>query len=200
VLLFAFVGWEAASHLSAELGDIRRATVVTLIVITVLYLSVSITWVAAPTTITNAVVAVALTFGAVNTYIAGAARLGAAMARDGSLPFWFARGGDPGQTPYRSLALLAALTGVVLLLPADVDTLMRATSACLAAVTTAGVAAAVKLLPPGRQRATAIAATVLSCVALACCGMYLAVPTVVALIACVPYKGKRPSSNERGTR
>ncbi|MEU4227387.1 amino acid permease [Nonomuraea sp. NPDC026600] len=205
VLFFAFVGWEAATHLSAEIGDIRRATTVTLLVIAVLYLSVSITSIAvlgrpAPMSallatgigaaagpITMAA-AIALTFGAINTYIAGAARLGASMAGNGSLPSWFGKGGTPGQTPYRSLALLAALTGLVMLWPADLDTLMRATSACLAAVTTAGVAAATRILPPGKQRNTAVAATALSCIALACCGTYLAVPAALSLIALLAAK------------
>ena len=125
VLFFAFVGWEAATHLSAEITDIRRATTVTLVVISVLYLSVSITSIAvlgraaplsalletgigaaAGPVITAA--AIALTFGAINTYIAGAARLGASMAGSGSLPRWFGKGGTPGRTPSRSLALLAA--------------------------------------------------------------------------------------------
>lgn len=205
VLFFAFVGWEAATHLSAEIGDIRRATTVTLLVISVLYLSVSVTSIAAlgrpapmsalletgigaaagPITMAAAI---ALTFGAINTYIAGAARLGASMARNGSLPSWFGEGGAPGQTPYRSLALLAVLTGLVMLWPTDLDTLMRATSACLAAVTTVGVAAATRILPPGKQRNTAIAATVLSCIALACCGTYLAVPAALSLIALVAAK------------
>ena len=75
-----------------------------------------------------------------------------------------------------------------MLLPADLDTLMRATSACLAAVTTAGVAAAVRILPPGRPRNTAIVATALSCIALACCGTYLAVPAALSLIALLAAK------------
>ncbi|MFI7697204.1 amino acid permease [Nonomuraea sp. NPDC049655] len=50
VLMFAFVGWEAASHLSAEFAvgrrgrrGLTRATVVTLVVVGVLYLGVSVT-------------------------------------------------------------------------------------------------------------------------------------------------------------
>ncbi|MEV0354260.1 amino acid permease [Nonomuraea sp. NPDC050680] len=205
VLFFAFVGWEAATHLSAEITDIRRATTVTLIVISVLYLSVSITSIAvlgraAPLSALletgigaaagpiSTAAAIALTFGAINTYIAGAARLGASMAGSGSLPRWFGKGGTPGRTPSRSLALLATLTALIMLLPADLDTLMRATSACLAAVTTAGVAAAVRILPPGRPRNTAIVATALSCIALACCGTYLAVPAALSLIALLTAK------------
>ncbi|MFB9627045.1 APC family permease [Nonomuraea helvata] len=207
VLMFAFVGWEAASHLSAEFAGgkngLVRATVVTLVVIALLYVGVSVVSVgvlgahmpgvpltamleigigpaARPVT---GVVAVLLTFGAVNTYIAGAARLGAALARDGALPGWFARGGSPGMTPYRSLGLLAVLSVPVLVWAVDLDLLMRATSACLAAVTVAGVAAAVRMLPAGRHRTTAVVGAGLSLVALAFCGVYLVVPAVLALVA-----------------
>ncbi|RVX47061.1 amino acid exporter (AAE family) [Nonomuraea polychroma] len=207
VLMFAFVGWEAASHLSAEFADrangLVRATVATLAVITVLYVGVSVTSVAvlgadmtevplsamlalglgdAARPVTG-VVAVLLTFGAVNTYLAGAARLGAALARDGALPGWFASGGEPGRTPYRSLGLLAVLCLPVLVWAVDLDLLMRATSACLAAVTAAGVVAAVRMLPAGRHRTVAVVGAGLSLAALGFCGVYLVVPAVLALVA-----------------
>ncbi|MEU8402239.1 amino acid permease [Nonomuraea sp. NPDC048892] len=207
VLMFAFVGWEAASHLSAEFADgkkgLLRATVVTLGVIGLLYAGVAVTSVgvlgadmtgvpltamletgigpaARPVT---GVVAVLLSFGAVNTYIAGAARLGAALARDKALPGWFAKGGGAGETPYRSLGLVLALSVPVLVRGADLDLLMRATSACLAAVTSAGVAAAVRMLPAGRHRTTAVIGTGMSLLGLAACGAYLVVPAVLALVA-----------------
>ncbi|HEX2317098.1 MAG TPA: amino acid permease [Thermomonospora sp.] len=204
VLLFAFVGWEAASHLSGEVADRRRglrtATVITLAVVGVLYVGLAVTAIgvlgaetaatAVPLTAlleagigeaarpVTGVAAVLLTLGAINTYVAGASRLGTALARDGMLPGWFARG------PQRGLGLLAALT-LALAVPVqawhlDLDTLMRATSACLAAVTVAGTAAAVRILPSGAARRTAIIATVLSGVALLSCGDDLLVPVVLA--------------------
>ncbi|MEU1791214.1 amino acid permease [Streptomyces sparsogenes] len=177
VLFFAFVGWEAASHLSAEFADPRRdlprVTALTLAVITVLYLGLSLATVgalgpAAATTDTPltdllarsvggaarpvaAVAALFLTFGAVNAYLAGAARLGAALARDGAAPRRLTRGGRPGEVPRRSLAVLACgcvpVGAVAAMGAADLDRLMRATSTCLAAVTLAGVLAALVLLP-----------------------------------------------------
>ncbi|MEV0383246.1 amino acid permease [Nonomuraea sp. NPDC050643] len=212
VLMFAFVGWEAASHLSAEFADGRRgllrATVVTLAVVALLYVGVSVTSVAVlgpdmtgvPLTAmlelglgpvarpVTGVVAVLLTFGAINTYLAGAARLGAALARDGALPGWFAKGGAPGETPYRSLGLQAALSVPVLVWAVDLDLLMRATSACLAAVTVVGVAAAVRMLPAGRHRITAVVGTGMSLAALTFCGVYLVVPAVLALVALAALK------------
>ncbi|MBG0822928.1 amino acid permease [Planomonospora sp. ID91781] len=227
VLFFAFVGWEAASHLSAEFADPRRhlprATVLTLAVVGVLYtgLAVSVIGVlggraavspvplalllehgagslAGPVT---AGAALLLSFGAINTYVAGGARLGAALARDGALPAWLAGGAgparvghgadsarvghdaDPGRVPHRSLLLLAVLSGAVTAAVAGsglgLDPLMRATSACLAAVTAVGVAAATRLLS-GAGRRTAAVATVLTLALLAACGPYLLVPLVLA--------------------
>ena len=52
-----------------------------------------------------AVAAVLLTLGVMNTYHAGAAKLGAALGRDAALPAWFAKGSQAGEIPRRSLAL-----------------------------------------------------------------------------------------------
>ncbi|MEU5882804.1 hypothetical protein [Spirillospora sp. NPDC047279] len=104
--------------------------------------------------------------------MAGGARLGAALARDGALP---RRLGGPGP--------LAAVTGVltvpVVLSGLDLDAPMRATAACLAAVTVLAMAAAVRLLP-GRGRAVAVAATAFSAVVVMSCGLFLLLPAVRA--------------------
>ncbi|MFB9719446.1 APC family permease [Planobispora longispora] len=209
VLFFAFVGWEAASHLSAEFADPRRhlvrATVLTLAVVGVLYLGLAVATVGVlgPRAATSPVplalllqegagslagpvtagAAVLLSFGAINTYIAGGARLGAALARDGALPAPLARGAAPGQVPHRSLALLAVLSGALTVAAVTsgigLDPLMRATSACLAAVTAVGVAAAARLLS-GTGRRIAVVATAFTAVLLAACGPYLLVPAGLA--------------------
>ncbi|WP_433257249.1 APC family permease [Streptosporangium sp. CA-135522] len=209
VLFFSFVGWEAASHLSAEFADPRRhlprATSLTLTIVGVLYLGLAVTTIgllgdraesspvplalllregmgalAGPVT---AAAAVLLSFGAINAYIAAGARLGAALARDGALPRALAKGAAPGEKPGRSLALLAVLTAALTVVATareiDLDTLMRATSACLAAVTTVGVAAASRLLPPPGRR-IAVVATAFTLLLLASCGPYLLVPAVPA--------------------
>jgi len=211
VLLFAFVGWEAVSHLSADFADrergLRRATVLTLIVIGILYLSlavVSIGVLGVGATSSNVplaalvsdgiggagrqvtgIIAVVLSFGAVNTYIAGAARLGAALGGSGALPSRFATLAGPAGIPRRSLALLAALvvavTAPVLIWHIGLDALMRGTAACLAAVTVLGTASATRILAPGAARATARIATGFAGVALVCCGSYLLVPVGLAV-------------------
>ena len=208
VLFFAFVGWEAVSHLSAEFADARllpRATALTLLIVGILYLGLTIAVtgvlgaraesssvplalllqegfgeIARPVT---AVVALVLSFTAINTYVAGSARLGAALARDGVLPAWFAPGAEPGAVPRRSLALLAAMTIAFTALAVTVglglDPLMRITAACLASVTALAMAAAVRILT-GRSRTLALAAAVFTSVVLLSCGAYLLAPLALA--------------------
>jgi len=50
-----------------------------------------------------------LTLGVMTTYYAGAAKLGAALARDGDLPARLALGSEPGEVPLRGLLLTASL-------------------------------------------------------------------------------------------
>jgi amino acid efflux transporter len=179
VLFFAFSGWEAASALADEFGDVRRATRRTLVVVAVLYLGLAVT--TAGTTsdvpladllerafgpsarLVTAVAATLLTFGAINTYLAGGARLG----------------GRHGLTGL--LVLCALLTAVTLRWHVELDTLMRVASTALAAVTAAGLAAAVKLL---RSRTAAFALGCTSLV-LAFSGVLLAVPLVIGVAALV---------------
>ncbi|MCC3761568.1 APC family permease [Glycomyces sp. TRM65418] len=212
VLFFAFSGWEAASHLSGEFTDparqLRRVTALTLGLIAVVYLGLAtatagVLGPAAATTTApltdllaygfgaaaaplTAVCAAVLGLGAMNTFIAGASRLGAALARDGAMPAPLARGHEPGRIPHRSLALLAALTGAVLAAATaydlDLDQLMRATSACLAAVTVLACAAAVRLLT-GRSRAAALIATACTAAIALALTWYLLVPSAVAALA-----------------
>ncbi|MEU5211443.1 APC family permease [Streptomyces sp. NPDC020742] len=214
VLFFAFAGWEAASHLSGEFADpardLPRVTRRTLAVISVLYLGLAVVTIGVlgpaaahtDTPLTEllarsagpaarpvaAAAALFLTFGAVNSYLAGASRLGAALGRDGAAPRWLAKGGAPGEVPRRSLAVLGAaavLLGVVAGAGgADLDLLMRATATCLAAVTLAGLAAALVLLP----RRTPLwyggcASSLLTAGVLAFSGRLLVVPALLAAAA-----------------
>ncbi|WP_305786952.1 APC family permease [Symbioplanes lichenis] len=192
VLVFAFVGWEAASHLSADFAGRRllTATGLTLAAITVIYLGVAITVVgsgaaASPVPLTamlagigpaaeplTGAAALVLTFGAVNTYVAGATRLGR-----GLLP-------RRVSSPQRGLLVLGAATaaaGVAALVGhVGLDALLRTTSACLAAVTFVGTLAAVRLLPAGRMRAVALLGTTLTGSMVLLSGVYLVAPALIA--------------------
>jgi amino acid efflux transporter len=212
VLFFAFSGWEAASHLSGEFRDparqLRRVTALALVLVAVVYLALATATagVLGPAAATSAapltdllaygfgpaaapltaVGAAVLSLGAMNTFIAGASRLGAALARDGAMPAPLAKGHEPGRTPHRSLALLAVLTAAVFAAATafglDLDQLMRATSACLAAVTVLACAAAVRLLT-GRSRVAALIATACTGAIALALTWYLLLPLAVAAFA-----------------
>ena len=177
LLVWAFAGWEAVTSLSGEYRnparDIGRATGIAIAVISVLYLGVAFATVAvlgdhpgkAPLSDllvlglgewarpVTTLVAVLLSVGAINAYFAGGARLGAALARDGSLPAWLAHGSTAGEVPRRSLALVTAggLTslGVITVGHLSLNAPLLATTGTFALVYAVGTAAALRLLPRG---------------------------------------------------
>ena len=173
LLMLSFIGWEAVSHLAGELKDparqLPRAIFAALGVVVVLYLGLAVATVGvlgtaepsrvpladlmaaglgAPGRTATAALAVLLTMGAMNAYVAAAVKLAGALAQEGSAPATLAR-------PTRALALIAAAAALLLTpLAADlvsVDGLVRATSASFVAVYVAATAAGVRLL--GRQGA-----------------------------------------------
>ena len=173
LLVWAFAGWEAVASLSGEYAnperEIRIVTAAALVVIGVLYLGVAFAVVAvlgpnpsnAPLSDLLAlgfgprarpvttIVAVLLSLGAMNAYLASASRLGAALGRDGSLPSWWA--GTHAGVPRRSLVVVATLATATLVvvgvsgLPLE-STLLLVTGA-FTLVYVIGTAAATKLLP-----------------------------------------------------
>lgn len=211
LLVWSFAGWEAITHLAAEFRrpsrDLPRATGAAVVVVGVLYLAVAFATVAVlgrsaadssaplgelmarglggPARALAAVVAVLLTLGTMNAYFAGAAKLGAALGRDGALPTWSARGSVAGEVPRRSLGLLCGLAFVALAVVTathvSVRPLVLLTTALLVAVYAVGVAAAVRLLPL-RTRAGVAALAALAAVGLllAMSGPYLLLPLLLA--------------------
>ena len=214
LLFFSFAGWEAVTHLSGEFRnpqkDLPQVTALTLAVIAVLFIGVTLTSVlvlgprladtAVPisrllavsvggaASVVTATLAALLTFGTMNAYFAGASKLGAALARDGALPLWLAKGHAPGEVPRRSLSVIIALATVVsavaLWARADLSQLLLAASACLLAVTVAGLVAGIKLLPGGRPTwwGAVFAAVTIGVVTLFS-GLFLAYPVGLALAA-----------------
>jgi amino acid efflux transporter len=214
LLFFTFAGWEAVTHLGGEFRnpgrDLYRVTAVTLIVIGVLYLGLAVACVlvlgpelaqsSAPLTqllgrgvgpaasATTAALAMMLTFGTMNAYLAGASRLGAALARDSALPRLLAKGHRPGETPHRSLGLLLALSVLVsvcaLVARVQLSQMMLAASACFVAVTVAGLIAALRLL--SRSSAVwwgALFATGVMSIVLAFAGWFLLLPLLLGVAA-----------------
>ena len=172
VLVWGFAGWEAVASLSADYRnprrDVPRATAVAVTVVGGLYLAVAATsvlvlgpglagstapladllavGVGGPVRIVTAVVAVLLTIGAVNAYLAGASRLGAALARDGALPV------KVFGTQRRSLTFILAGSLVSVALPVALQTSMLLVTGCFTLVYVLGTAAALRLLPAGASR------------------------------------------------
>ena len=160
------------SSLSAEYRqprrDVPRATVAAVVIVGVLYLAVAATsvlvlgpaigdsqapladllavGVGGPVRAVTAVVAVLLTVGAVNAYLAGASQLGVALARDGALPARVVG------TPRKSLLFVTVGGLLSVLLPIGLHTSMLLVTGCFTLVYVIGTAAALRLLPKGWSR------------------------------------------------
>jgi amino acid efflux transporter len=203
LLMLSFIGWEAVSHLAGELKDptrqLPRAIFAALGVVVVLYLGLAVATVGvlgtaeptrapiadlmaaglgAPGRTATAALAVLLTMGTMNAYVAAAVKLAGALADEGSAPAVLAR-------PGRALALMA-VAGAGLLVPLAADALsleglVRACSASFVAVYVTATAAGVRLLD-GAARVAALVAFVAVLVVLAFSGPLVLVPATIAAL------------------
>jgi amino acid efflux transporter len=202
ILIWLFVGWEAVAQLAGDFEDpvrqLPRAMLIAFGAVTVVYVGLAIATVGvtvgSPSKVpladlvavgfgswgreATAVLAVVLTMGTMNVYVAGASKLAAAGALSGSLPAWL--GGDAQRSVPRRPLLVEAVCGVIVLFIlivglVNVDDLVRATSACYVAVYLATTASAVRLLHGAPRIAAMVCAALSGCVALFS-GWYLLVP------------------------
>ena len=210
LLVWSFAGWEAITHLAGEFRnparDLPRATYLAVAIISLLYVGVAAASVLvlgpaaasarAPLAellalgiggnvqVLAAVAALLLTLGAMNAYFAGAAKLGAALGRDGALPPWFARGAVAGEVPRRSLAVVAGLAGLSLALAAWSGSgpapLVLFTTGAFVAIYALGAAAALRLLDGRRERRLALAALAAVAGLLLMTGRYMLWPLLLA--------------------
>lgn len=214
LLVWSFAGWEAITHLAGEFRqparDLPLASGIAVVVVGVLYLAVAaasvlvlgpaagqadaplaqllVIGIGGKVRIVAAFAAVLLTLGTMNAYFAGAAKLGAALGRDGALPRWLAAGSLAGDVPRRSLgvvAVLAALaTAVVAWAQLGPKPLVLVTTGSFVTVYALGTAAALKLLPRGsaahRCAGIALIAVAALCVAT---GWFLLWPLVMSACA-----------------
>ncbi|MER6566154.1 amino acid permease, partial [Streptomyces sp. NPDC001093] len=146
-----------------------------------------------------AAAAVLLTLGAMNAYFAGAARLGAALGRDGALPAWLDRGGGVGEVPRRSLAVVTGLSGLALAATAVADVgpqpLVLLTTGSFVTVYTLGTAAALRLLPRGSPpHRCALLALVAVAALLVMTGRYLLWPLVITASALCYLRRRRAAA------
>jgi len=222
LLVWSFAGWEAITHLAGEFRnparDLPRATFLAVGIIGLLYLGVACASVlvlgpAAATAraplaellalglggrieVLAALAALLLTLGAMNAYFAGAAKLGAALGRDGALPAWLASGSSAGAVPRRSLAVVSALAGLSLCLTAAAGSgpapLVLLTTGSFVAVYALGAAAALRLLPGRGERRVAMAALAAVLGLLLMTGRYMVWPLLLAATALLYLRLRAP--------
>ncbi|MFD9126935.1 APC family permease [Kitasatospora sp. NPDC059571] len=228
LLVWSFAGWEAITHLAADFRrperDLPRAAAVAVAVVGVLYLAVAAAGVlvlgpAASTAdaplaellalglgtsvqVPAAAAALLLTLGTMNAYFAGAAKLGAALGRDGALPAWLARGSSAGEVPRRSLSLVTGLAAVALavttLVGVGPQPLVLLATGSFVTVYALGTAAAVRLLPRGGlPHRCALIALAAVAVLLAMTGRYLLWPLVVTAGALGYLRRRRRADSRR---
>ncbi len=222
LLVWSFAGWEAITHLAAEFRepsrDMPRAAAAAVTVVGILYFAVAAATVlvlgpgaartAAPLALLLAVgfggqvktlaaiAALLLTAGTMNAYFAGAAKLGAALGRDGALPAWLAHGSEAGGIPRRSLLSLAGLTLVMLTVTGmahlRVESLVLMTTGAFVVVYVLGTAAALRLLEPRTWGSrAALAALIFDVLLLATTGLYVLWSVGIAVCAVTYLRLKR---------
>jgi amino acid efflux transporter len=203
LLMFSFIGWEAVSHLVGRLPDPKRqlpcAIFAALAAVVVLYLALATATIGvlgtaapgdvpladlmqaglgAPGRTATAGLAVLLTMGTMNAYVAATVQLAGALADVGAAP-------AAARRPRVALAVLGGIAGVLLALLAlrtvSAEALVRACSTCFVAVYAPALAAGARLLAGGARRAAAGAFAVVL-VLLGFSGVFLLVPAAIAIV------------------
>jgi amino acid efflux transporter len=227
ILMWLFIGWEAMAQLAGEFRrpthELPRAMALAFAVIAVLYVALAVatitTGIGASSKVpladllavgygpagrdAAAALAVLLTVGTMNVYMAGSARFAAALAQQSVLPAWLA-GDAQCSVPRRPLFALGALaTTILVALLAGIGSatdLVRATSACFVAVYLLALASAVRILS-GPYRATAAFALALMVVVAFFSGRFVAVPVAAGLLLAVGRRlGRRRALRDRPPR
>jgi amino acid efflux transporter len=212
LLFFAFFGWEAITHLSAEFRDpardVPRATLISVGLVTTIYVGVSLAVVGTGTygepdlnrvavahvlgrslgvsaQAAAAAAAVLITLGTANTFVAATSRLGYALARDRAMPSALARIGPRG-VPTFSVLFVGVIAGGGLAIGYwrrwGAEAFLVVPNSLVIVVYIVGSAAGIRLLA-GRARLLAATSTVLCAVLLPFAGVSLALPAAVAMAA-----------------
>lgn len=212
ILFFAFAGWEAVAHLAEEFHDstrdLRRATAFTIVVVTILYLAIALSVVSTGTYgddqtdhyaigellqnaigvsagVGAAIVALIISLGTTNAFVASVSRLGYALSRDRWLPASLGRL-NRRKAPSGGIWLVGAIGALGLLLAWIFDwgteDIIYIPSTLVIFVYVIGMAAAVKLLA-GRARVLGVIALVLTAATLPFAFGHVLVPIAVALVA-----------------
>jgi amino acid efflux transporter len=212
LLFFAFFGWEAITHLAAEFRyparDIPRATLISVALVTAIYLGVAVAVVATGTYGTPALdrVAVAhvladslgvgadvvapttallITLGTVNAFVASASRLGYALGRDGAFPRFM--GGHTAEgVPAPAIIVVAVVAGsglgVGYFRHWGAEDFLVVPNSLVIVVYVVGMLAGVRLLANGARLLAAVA-TVLCLILVLFVGITLVIPFALAAAA-----------------
>lgn len=212
LIFFAFFGWEAIAHLSSEFRDPRRdvvrATLYAVGLVTLLYVGVAIATVGTATYGSPAVdrvsvarllgdslgvgaanvaafMALVISLGTSNAFVAAGSRLGYALARDGAFPPPLARLDRRGVPRAAVLAVgVYAASGLAISYLAGwgADIWLPISNSLGIATYVVGGAAGLQLLP-GTGRWMALASCVLCAAILPFAGLFAFLPPAVALAA-----------------
>ncbi len=214
LLMWAFAGWEVGTHIAAEFKNPRRiipiATVIALTLCGGAYLAtqwvtvgvlgndagsgrvplMSLIDVAAPGVGASviAIIAAVMSFGVVNSYFAGAGKLGSALGRDGDLPRFLAQGSQPDSVPRRSLLVMFVISSVSICIMASqdfrVETLLTFQVSGMVCIYVLGMIAATRIIPRWTLAWwTAVIAVPLTAMLLVFSGAGLAFPLIGAVAA-----------------
>ncbi|WP_166459289.1 APC family permease [Amycolatopsis pithecellobii] len=212
LIFFAFFGWEAIAHLSEEFRDpardVQRATILSVGLITLLFVGVVVATIGTGTYgsddvnrtviarlmsngagnavgMLTAVLALLISLGTVNAFIATTSRLGYALARDGVFPAPLAKV-DSGGVPRAAVLGVGAFAGVALLITYVAnwgpETLLVVPNSLVIVTYVIGMAAGARLLS-GVPRVLALFSAVLCLALLPFSGATIGVPVVVAALA-----------------
>jgi amino acid efflux transporter len=212
ILFFAFSGWEAVAHLAEEFHDsqrdLMRATVITIVVVTVLYLSVAAAVILTGTygneqldhfaigtlledavgvnaAIGSAVLALIISLGTTNAFLASVSRLGYALARDGWFPRPLSRL-TRRSTPAGSICLVASISagglGLAWIFDWGTEDIVYIPSTLIIVVYLLGTAAGVKLLEGKGRMLAGIGFVMTLCTLPSALGHFL-VPVGTAVLA-----------------
>jgi amino acid efflux transporter len=212
VLFFAFFGWEAITHLSAEFRnparDLPRATMISVFLVTAAYFGVAFAVVATgvygdprldrvavthvladsvgvSARIVAPTAACLITLGTANAFVAATSRLGFALGRDRAFPAAMARQDATG-VPTVAVLVVGGIAASGLALGYangwGAEDFLIVPSSLTIVVYLVGMLAGVRLLR-GRPRLLAVVAAVLCACLLPFVGLSLAIPAGVAVSA-----------------
>jgi amino acid efflux transporter len=213
LFIWAFAGWEAVTHIAGEFKNPRRtiplATAIAIATVGIAYLALQFVTVAVLGTHNTSTVpllglvskaapgygpwiiagiALVVTIGVLNIYLAAFAKLGSALGRDGHLPKWIARGSQAGEIPRRSLLVVGVIDLIyfVLLIVTgfDLTPFILINTSCMVAVYALGMIAAVRLLKRWSVGWwMAVISVILVAGLLVLAGWHLIVPAALSLVA-----------------